>query len=137
MNPSYTGFLRYLSKNSRFFSIFDLTNSRYNELFFVFLRGSLYRESTVCKQLTVFTDQNLSKYQCGFRKDFSEQYSLVAMLERWKGTVDDKKVFGALLTDLSKAIAFDCLSHELMIAKLNAYGFSLPALMPVIYLTKK
>ena len=47
------------------------------------------------------------------------------MLEKWKGAVDDKKVFGAFLTDLSKA--FDYLSHELIIAKLNAYGFSFPA----------
>ena len=48
------------------------------------------------------------------------------MLEKWKSSVDKGKAFGILLTDLSKG--FDCLSHELIIAKLHAYGFSLSAL---------
>ena len=47
------------------------------------------------------------------------------MLEKWRSAVDNKKTFGVLLTDLSKA--FDCLSLELL-AKLHAYGFSIPAL---------
>ena len=48
------------------------------------------------------------------------------MLEKLKAVLDKVKVFGALLSDLSKA--FDCLNYELLIAKLNANGFTLPAL---------
>ena len=48
------------------------------------------------------------------------------MLEKWKSATDNRKIFGALPNDLSKA--FDCLSHDLLIAKVNAYGFSIAAL---------
>ena len=34
-----------------------------------------------------------------------------------------KKAFGALLTDLS--VPFDCLNHELLVAKLHSHGLSL------------
>ena len=83
-------------------------------------------ERIIFKQISKYFSVFFSKFQCGFRKGFSVQTCLLAMLEKWKSAVDDKKVFGALLTDFSKA--FDCLSHDLLIAKLNAYGFSLSSL---------
>ena len=48
------------------------------------------------------------------------------MLQKWKRSIDRGKLFGALLTDLSKV--FHYLNHDLLTAKLNAYDFSLPAL---------
>ena len=42
-----------------------------------------------------------SKYQCGFRKGFSAQHCLIAMLGKSKIAVDNGKVFDAVLTDLS------------------------------------
>ena len=68
----------------------------------------------------------LSDQQCGFWKGYSTQHCLLNLLEKWKNSVDKGKSFGALFTDLSKA--FDCLNHELLTAKRNAYGFTLPAL---------
>ena len=46
------------------------------------------------------------------------------MSQKWEQADDNGEIFGALLTDLSKG--FDCLDHELLIAKLNGYRLSLP-----------
>ena len=78
----------------------------------------------------------LSKYQCGFRRGFSAKTFLLGMLGKCKLLVDKGKAFGVLLTYVYKA--FDCLSHELIIAKLSAYGFSLYALkLMQSYLTER
>ena len=76
----------------------------------------------------------LSRYHCGFRKGYNAQHSLLAMIERWEKAVDNGNAFGALLTDHSKV--FDCLPHDLIIAKLNSYGFNVTALN-LIHLTKR
>ena len=81
-------------------------------------------ERSMFTQMSSFFDNFLSKQQCGFPKGYGTQQCL--LLEKWKQAVDSGQMFDALLTDLSKA--FDCFDHELLIAKLNAYGFSLPAL---------
>ena len=74
-------------------------------------------EKIINKQLSIYFEEILSKFQCGFRKGFSTQH-LLLILEKWKPAIDNNKDFRALLTDLSKA--FDCISHDLLIAKLNA-----------------
>ena len=43
------------------------------------------------------------------------------MIEKWKQSVDNGGAFEDLMTDLSKM--FDSLSHEILITKLDAFGF--------------
>ena len=44
------------------------------------------------------------------------------MVEEWKENLDNNFIVGAVLTDLSKA--FDSMPHDLLIAKLSAYGLN-------------
>ena len=48
------------------------------------------------------------------------------MLEKWKRGIDNGVYVSALFVDLSKT--FDTINHDLMLAKLKAYGFSTNAL---------
>ena len=57
----------------------------------------------------------------GYRKGYSSEYSLIVMFENWKENLDKREECVASFVDLSKA--FDCLQHDLLLAKLNAYGF--------------
>ena len=83
-------------------------------------------EKLIQKQLVAYIDQYLSPFLCGYRKGYSPQTALVSLIEKWKISLDQKEFAGALLMDLSKA--FDTINHELLIAKLYAYGLSTEAL---------
>ena len=61
-----------------------------------------------------------------FRKGFSTQYCPLVMAEKWRNCLDKGGISGAILTDLSKAL--DCNLHDLLTAKLAAYGFDYQSL---------
>ena len=84
-------------------------------------------ERDMYDQILLYIDKYLSQYLFGYRKGYSTEQCLTAMTEVWKKSLDNKGKAGAILTDLSKA--FDCLNHDLLIAKLGAYGFDKKALL--------
>ena len=92
-------------------------------------------ERIMQKQITVYIEEHLSPYLCGFRKGFNTQYPL-SLIEKWKMSLDKKGYAGAILMDLSKA--FDTINHQLLIAKLYAYGFDKSALTLILsYLSNR
>ena len=58
-----------------------------------------------------------------FAKDNTTRTTLPSKHDHGKESVDSGGAFGALTADLSKA--FDCLHHELLTVKFDAYGFDI------------
>ena len=79
------------------------------------------------KQIKLFMDKHLSPHISAYREAYNSQYPLATMIEKWKKCLDRNGIFGAILMDLSKA--FDTINHELLVAKLKAYGFQDNALL--------
>ena len=64
----------------------------------------------------------LSKFLSAYRKGYSCESVLLHLIEDWKGALDKNSVVGTVIMDLSKA--FDLIPHDLLLAKLSAYGIS-------------
>ena len=72
-------------------------------------------------KISIQVDHFLSMFISAYRKKHSTNHVLIRLIETWKLKMDSNKVVGAVLMDLSKA--FDCIPHDLLIAKMHAYGF--------------
>ena len=83
-------------------------------------------ERFIHDSLSSFTDKALSKFVSTYRKYYSSNHVLLKLIKDWKKSLDDKNIIGAVLVDLSKA--FDCIPHDLHVAKLPAYGLSMDAI---------
>ena len=84
-------------------------------------------EKVLKQQLTQHLDNTLSVFISAYRRAYSTQHVLVRLIEDWWSNLDNDYLVGAVLMDLSKA--FDCIPHDLLIAKLHAYGFDEDALV--------
>ena len=64
--------------------------------------------------------QILHYRQFGFRKDFSTNHAILTLLESIQKALDDGQFACGIFIDLEKA--FDTVSHDILLEKLNHYG---------------
>ena len=79
-------------------------------------------ERLLRKQMAMFMESKLSNIFCGFREGHSTQHALSKVAKTIRRCIDQSGICGMVLMDLSKA--YDCLPHDLLRAKMEAYGFS-------------
>ena len=70
--------------------------------------------------ITPFLNIVFSCHLSAFSQGYGCQDTLLTLIENWRKDLLKNNKIGALLMDLSKA--FDCMPHELLIAKFKAYG---------------
>ena len=96
---------------------------------------SKFFERLIFQQVTSYVSRLLSPYLCGFRKGYNAQHALLRLKNNMNICLDKREKVGLFMMDLSKA--FDCIPHELLIAKLYAYGFSDKSLKLIYSYLKK
>ena len=62
----------------------------------------------------------LNSLLCDFKKVYSNRHVLFRLLQEWKTELDKSRFVGTMMIDLSKD--YNCLPHDILIAKLEAYG---------------
>ena len=69
---------------------------------------------------SIFRKLSLSELMSAYRSGYNANHVLIRLIENWRHALHNNLFTCAVLMKLSKA--FDCILHDLLIAKLNAYG---------------
>ena len=99
----------------------EFDKSKYRAVSILVLLDKVF-ERCVEKQLVHYFWPYLSMFLSAYRKGYSCESVLLHLIEDWKGALDKNCVTGTVIMDLSKA--FDLIPHDLLLAKLSAYGIS-------------
>ena len=120
-----------------FWSVFSRIRTEYGESFF-WCAGKCTPEKTSYLDTfhAAFSLEKLEPFvklepSNTYRERYSTHHVLIRLVEILKKLLDQMFIAGMVLMDLSKRL--DCISYELFIAKLYAYGFS-QDLVTFIYL---
>ena len=93
-------------------------------------------ERQLLNQFLPFIEKRLSAILCFFKKGHSTQHALFWVVKIVRRCIDKGGVTTMVLMDLSKA--YDYLPHDLLIAKLDAYGVGIDSLKLIYsYLTDR
>ena len=79
-------------------------------------------ERVIYEQAPSYFEPFFSDILCGYRKEPGRQHALFELLTSWQTSLNRGEFVGSFLMDFSKA--YDCLKHDLLLAKLQAYKLS-------------
>ena len=96
---------------------YDILNYRPLSILNAFFR--IY-EKVIKNQLVSYFDKYFSRFISAYRNSYSTQQVLIHLLEEWREKIDKTFIVSAVLMVQFKG--FDCVPHDLIIAKLAAYG---------------